>query len=47
VWTPQAHRFFELRDHATARMLGAEKDVEESAEAQAFRELLSKYNIAQ
>ena len=24
-WTPQAHRFFELRNHATARMLGAEK----------------------
>jgi len=28
-------------------MLGAEKDVKESAEAQAFRELLSKYNIEQ
>ena len=46
-WTPQAQRFFELRNHATARMLGAEKDVQESAEAQAFRELLSKYNIEQ
>jgi hypothetical protein len=28
-------------------MLGAEKDVKESAEAQAFRELLLKYNIEQ
>ena len=46
-WTPQARRFFELRDHATARMLGAEKDIPESAEAKAFRELLSKYNIEQ
>ena len=46
-WTPQAHRFFELRNHATARMLGAEKDVKESAEAQAFRELLLKYNLEQ
>ena len=46
-WTPQAHRFFELRNHATARMLGAEKDVKESAEAEAFRELLLKYNIEQ
>jgi hypothetical protein len=34
-----------MRNHATARMLGAEKDVKESAEAQAFRELLAKYNI--
>ena len=46
-WTPQAHRFFELRNHATARMLGAEKNVEESAEAKAFRELLLKYNMEQ
>ena len=46
-WTPQAHRFFELRNHATARMLGAEKDVKESAEAKAFRELLLKYNMEQ
>ena len=46
-WTPQAHRFFELRNHATARMLRAEKDVEESAEAKAFRELLLKYNMEQ
>ena len=46
-WTPQAHRFFELRDHATARMLGAEKDVKESDEAKAFRELLLKYNLEQ
>ena len=46
-WTPQAHRFFELRNHATARMLGAEKDVKESDEAKAFRELLLKYNIEQ
>ena len=46
-WTPQAHRFFELRNHATARMLGAEKNVQESAEEQAFRELLSKYNLEQ
>ncbi len=44
-WTPQAHRLIEMRNHATARMLGAEKDVKESAEAQAFRELLAKYNI--
>jgi acetyl esterase/lipase len=44
-WTPQAHRLIEMRNHATARMLGAEKDVKESAEAQAFRELLEKYNI--
>ena len=41
-WTPQAQRFFELRDHATARMLGAEKDMKESPEAQAFKELLEK-----
>ena len=46
-WTPQAQRFFELRNHATARMLGAEKDVKESAEAKAFRELLLKYNMEQ
>ena len=46
-WTPQAQRFFELRDHATARMLGAEKDVKESDEAKAFRELLLKYNLEQ
>lgn len=46
-WTPQARRFIELRNHATARMLGAEKDVKESAEEKAFRELLSKYNIGQ
>ena len=46
-WTPQAHRFSELRNHATARMLGAEKNVEESAEAKAFRELLLKYNMEQ
>jgi acetyl esterase/lipase len=46
-WTSQAQRFFELRDHATARMLGAEKDVKESDEAKAFRELLLKYNIEQ
>ena len=46
-WTSQAHRFFELRDHATARMLGAEKDIKESDEAKAFKELLSKYNIEQ
>jgi acetyl esterase/lipase len=46
-WTSQAHRFLELRNNATARMLGAEKDVKESAEAKAFRELLSKYNIEQ
>ena len=44
-WTPQARRFIELRNHATARMLGAEKDVKESAEEKAFRELLLKYNI--
>ncbi|MBQ2208906.1 MAG: alpha/beta hydrolase [Prevotella sp.] len=44
-WTPQARRFLELRNHATARMLGAEKDVKESAEEKAFRELLLKYNI--
>ena len=44
-WTPQAYRFFELRNHATERMLGAEKDMKESAEAKAFRELLLKYNI--
>ena len=31
--------------HATERMLGAEKDMKESAEAKAFRELLLKYNI--
>ena len=42
-----AHRFFELRDHATARMLGAEKDVKESEEAKAFKELLLKYNLEQ
>lgn len=30
-----------------ARMLGAEKDVKESAEAEAFRELLLKYNLEQ
>ena len=46
-WTPQAHRFLELRNHATARMLGAGKDVKESAEEKAFRELLAKYNIEQ
>ena len=46
-WTPQAHRFFELRDHATARMLGAEENMKESDEAKAFRELLLKYNIEQ
>ena len=46
-WTPQAQRFFELRDHATARMLGAEKDMKESPEAQAFKELLLKYNLEQ
>jgi hypothetical protein len=28
-------------------MLGAEKDVKESAEEKAFRELLLKYNIGQ
>ncbi len=31
-WTPQAARFLEMRDHATARMLGAEKDVEKPDE---------------
>ena len=46
-WTPQAHRFLELRNRATARMLGAEKNQEESDEAKAFRELLIKYNIGQ
>ena len=46
-WTPQAHRFLELRNRATARMLGAEKNQEESGEAKAFRELLLKYNIGQ
>ncbi len=46
-WTPQAHRFIEMRNHATARMLGAGKDVEESAEEKAFKELLLKYNIEQ
>ena len=46
-WTPQAHRFFELRNHATARMLGAEKDMKESDEAKAFKELLLKYNLEQ
>ena len=46
-WTSQAKRFFELRDHATARMLGTEKDVKESEEAKAFKELLLKYNIEQ
>lgn len=46
-WTPQARRFIEMRNHATARMLGAEKEVKESAEEKAFRELLSKYNIEQ
>jgi len=46
-WTLQARRFIELRNHATARMLGAENNVKESAEEKAFRELLSKYNIGQ
>jgi hypothetical protein len=46
-WTPQAHRFLELRNHATSRMLGADKDVKESAEEKAFRELLLKYNLEQ
>ena len=38
-------QFFELRNHATAWMLGAEKDFEEAAAEKAFRELLSMYNI--
>ncbi len=38
-WTPQAERFNELRDDATARMLGTENDAEESEEEKGYKEL--------
>jgi len=46
AWTPQAKRFLELRNDATLRMLGADKDVKESAEEKKFKELF-KYMLEQ
>ena len=46
IWKWKAKRFFELRDHATARMLGAEKDLKESDEEKKYRELF-QYMIEQ
>ena len=38
-WTPQADRFFELRDDATARMLGTERDTKVSDDEKEYGEL--------
>ena len=38
--TPQTERFFELRDHATARMLGLEYNPKDSGEKTGFGDLL-------
>jgi hypothetical protein len=46
AWIPQAKHFLELRNNATLRMLGAEKEYEESAEEKEYKELF-KYIIEQ
>ena len=46
AWTPQAKHFLKLRNNATLRMLGAEKEYEESAEEKEYKELF-KYIIEQ
>lgn len=38
--TPQTERFYELRDHATARMLGLEYKPKDSGEKASFGDLL-------